>query len=263
MGESWGMPLRRSLHSLSPFFWRRSCRWVRRCKDLPDTELVAKSSYKLFLQLRLSTRALHPVTSANCGRAQLLLIPCAGPQQCSFKTERAGSCTQPTLGTLIPLRHGMASTFLWLSSALHSCDSGSMISCTWLELCPGVAQSWTCCLLCVSTTGCKIELSKSFPTTINSEVREKAAPWRFHLWVVSVHSEQGPIINFNFYWTAKVLKFLVQTQTYDWISLSRDFSVWRQWTMQKYISFLMSLILCDVPLSILCSDTIITFVLML
>jgi len=93
MGESWSMPFRISLHNLSPFFWRRSCRWVRRCKDLPDTEWIPKSSYKLFLQLRLSTKALHPVTSANCGRTQLLLIPCAGPQQCSFKTERAGSCT--------------------------------------------------------------------------------------------------------------------------------------------------------------------------
>ncbi len=98
-----------------------------------------------------------------------------------------------------------------------------------------------CCVF--QLQGLKTELSKSFPTTINSEVREKAATWRFHLWVVSVHSEQGPIINYNLYWTAKVLKFLVQTQTYDWISLSRDFSVWRQWTMQKYISFLMSLTL--------------------
>lgn len=65
---------------------------------------------------------------------------------------------------------------------------------------------------------------------------------------------------------SKSWKFLVKTQTYDWISLSRDFSVWRQWTMQKYMSFLMSLILwlfCDVPLSIFCSDTIITFVIML
>jgi len=218
--------------------------------------------------LRLSTRALHPVTSANCGRAQLLLIPCAGSPAVFVQNRKSGKLHVADYG------HAYSSETWWNgfnNSLLEFCTSQ-----LWLrvhDILYVVGTMSRCC------SKLEMPLAVRFNYRLQNWALEKLShdnkfwsSWKsgssLELSLVSRECAFGTR-------TYHKLQPLLNSKSFE--VPSSDTDLWLNFFVEGLLRVATvnnakihivphvshSLTLCDVPLSIFCSDTIITFVLML